>query len=186
MCGHRARSAATPRCLATYARVALELVSTILKLLRYRSARDSSALIQSKSALLASVGARISMKSGRGRLSSTNSLTEKILRNCPCEYAAWSPSCQSPTCQSPAVIRPSPISNQSHDTLRLARSARNQRIGCLFAVENIDLGGRKPINVVEIDEADQRAVALVLDRYHDARARPGGLVASALSDCRHL
>jgi hypothetical protein len=50
----------------------------------------------------------MSMKSGRGRLSSTNSLTEKILRNCPCEYAVWSPSCQSPTCQSPAVNRPFP------------------------------------------------------------------------------
>ena len=50
----------------------------------------------------------MSIKSGRGRLSSTNSLTEKTLRYCPCEYAAWSPSCQSPTCQSPAAIRPSP------------------------------------------------------------------------------
>ena len=48
------------------------------------------------------------IKSGRGRLSSTNSLTEKTLRNCPCEYAAWSPSCQSPTCQRPAAIRPVP------------------------------------------------------------------------------
>jgi hypothetical protein len=71
-------------------------------------ARDSSALIQSTSALLASVGARMSMKSGRGRLSSTNNLTEKTLRNCPCKYAAWSPSCQSPTCQRPAVNRPFP------------------------------------------------------------------------------
>jgi hypothetical protein len=87
---------------------ALELVSAILKLLRYRSARDdSSALIQSTSALLASLGARISIKSGRGRLSSMNNLTEKILRNCPCEYAAWPPSCHSPTCQRPA-IRPFP------------------------------------------------------------------------------
>jgi len=48
------------------------------------------------------------IKSGRGRLSSTNSLTEKTLRNCPCEYAAWPPSCQSPTCQRPAAIRPVP------------------------------------------------------------------------------
>src|SRR5215469_13861196 len=78
----------------------------------------------------------MSIKSGRGRLSSTNSLTEKTLRNCPCEYAAWSPSCQSPTCQSPAAIRTTPISNQSHGTLRLARSARNQGVSCLFAVEN--------------------------------------------------
>jgi hypothetical protein len=46
----------------------------------------------------------MSIKSGRGRLSSTNSLTEKTLRNCPCEYAAWPPSCQSPTCQSPTAI----------------------------------------------------------------------------------
>jgi hypothetical protein len=87
----------------------------------------------------------MSMKSGRGRLSSTNSLTEKILRNCPCEYAAWSPSCQSPTCQSPAVNIRSPISNQSHGTLRLMRSARNQGVGCIFAVENIDHRGSRLI-----------------------------------------
>src|SRR5215469_3907766 len=102
-------SAASHRCLETYARTALELVSAILRLLRQQSARDdSSALIQSTSALLASLGARISIKSGRGRLSTMNSLTEKTLRNCPCEYAAWPPSCQSPTCQSPAAIRPFP------------------------------------------------------------------------------
>jgi hypothetical protein len=30
------------------------------------------------------------------------------------------------------------FSNQSHGTLRLARSARNQGVGCILAVENID------------------------------------------------
>ena len=73
----------------------------------FKVAPVASALIQSTSALLASLGARISIKSGRGRLSTKNSLTEKTLRNCPCEYATWLPSCQSPTCQRPA-IRPFP------------------------------------------------------------------------------
>jgi hypothetical protein len=72
--------------------------------LGHRSARDNSALIQLISMLLASAGARTPTKSGLGRLSSINNLTEKTLRNRPNEYKVSLSCCQSPTCQSPSAI----------------------------------------------------------------------------------
>src|SRR6516165_7201406 len=105
----------------------------------------------------------MSIKSGLGRLSSTNSLTEKTLRNCPCEYAAWPPSCQSPTCQSPAAIRPvpdfeinrmkaqlakaqqpsvlSPISKSIAWYAAISEISRNSRSRLHFAVENTNHRG---------------------------------------------
>jgi hypothetical protein len=78
------------------------------------------------------------MKSGRGRLSSTNSLTEKTLRNSPCEYAAWSPSCQSPTCQSPAAIRPYPDFESIAWYAAMSEICSQSRSWLHFNVENID------------------------------------------------
>jgi hypothetical protein len=82
----------------------------------------------------------MSIKSGRGRLSSTNSLTEKTLRNCPCEYAAWPPSCQSPTCQRPTVIRPVP---DFESIKRYSAISEVCSQSCAFAVENIEHRGSR-------------------------------------------
>src|SRR5258708_917447 len=80
----------------------------------------------------------MSIKSGRGRLSSTNSLTEKTLRNWPCEYAAWPPSCQSPTCQRPAAIRPVPDLESIEWYSAISEIWSQSRSRLHFAVENIE------------------------------------------------
>jgi hypothetical protein len=53
-----------------------KLDQTTFKLLGHQLARDNSVLIQTISMLLASAGARTSMKSGRGRLSSMMTMTD--------------------------------------------------------------------------------------------------------------
>src|SRR5437867_958786 len=111
----------------------------------------------------------MSIKSGRGRLSSTNSLTEKILRNCPVntQLGHLPAKAQLPKAQQPSVL--SPISNQSHGTAAISEICSQSRKSVAFWCGKHQPSG-EPFNRAGLGR-----------KNHDVRDAPAAFAAHGLN-----